>query len=589
MKVTDAFTLFHKSNPSPPAQIGEGIKPVSVIDKLSLQPGQLFRGEVLGEDANGHLLLKVGGEIIVTRGLVSMTMGQQVWVEVKDVGDSPLFALAQAKGAVHELLKNIMEVRPAVLAQTKGAGAVALEFQTPLEPQGGMSFVPKLAPLHDGGTLPRETTQLLKALLALPKAEIPALSEAQMKQLAPFLSAETGTVDVGKVVTVLSETGKLPPVLGELAPLRSLFMFKGTVEQPTTGTMPVDESLAKPQLPVMGPRPIDTGSVVATEKTPVPFITTDGQVVSHAVQVVRSLVEAVSLLANQSKVAESPVSESLSKGFTDLVKSIMVEGKIPETLRNLEPVKLLFQIQAPVEGKGGSLLKPMTSDDFIQGFSQTSMAGKVLSPVEHNETVAKIISGLQGAEPKPELLRVLKQLVSLAPMAQGDDETADESRQTARLSESALGVAKAASFFKSQAVVNQEVVHVTQGDCVLVPCFFVGQSGWGEWMWSHEQQEGQDQEKENLAFFLEMSNLGPVSIQAILGEKSLSGQFQVADNKAYSLIVEGLPLLEERLAALGYDAHFTCRQKPVAVMQDIKEALEGRTTSVPTSLVDIQA
>ena len=32
--------------------------------------------------------------------------------------------------------------------------------------------------------------------------------------------------------------------------------------------------------------------------------------------------------------------------------------------------------------------------------------------MQHNETVVKVLAGLQGAEPKPELLQVLKQLVA---------------------------------------------------------------------------------------------------------------------------------------------------------------------------------
>ena len=583
MKVTDVFTLFHKSNPSPPTLKGEGVKPVSLIDKMSLQPGQLFRGEVLGEDANGHLLLKIGGEIIATRGLVSMMTGQQVWVEVKDVGDSPLFALATAKGAVHELLKNIMEVRPAVLTQEKGDASVASEFQTSLASSKEMSFVPSLVPLQESGILPRETTQLLKAILALPKAEIPPLSAVETKQIEPFLSFETGKIDIGTVVTVLSDTGRLPPVLSELAPLRPLFMFKGESGQSSIGV-----DLAKPNVVETVPVTASADKAVPGSTPAVPFITTDGQVVSYAVQVVRSLVETVALLPAEGADTQPP--PPLSKGFADLVQSILVEGKIPETVRNLEPMQQLLQVGGPVLGKAGASIPSVTLDEFIQGFAQAPIEGKVLSHVEHNETVAKLLSGLQGAQPKPELLRVLKQLVSSSQMRPEDDETSPDEKHSGKMNEAVLGVAKAASFFKSQTVVNHEVAHATQGDCVLVPCFFAGQSGWGEWMWSRESKGKQEESKENLVFFLEMSQLGPVAIQAILGENSLSGQFQVTDDHAQQLINQGLPVLEEHLGALGYKAHFSCRIKPVAVMQEIKELLENRTSDTnPTSLVDIQA
>ncbi len=154
------------------------------------------------------------------------------------------------------------------------------------------------------------------------------------------------------------------------------------------------------------------------------------------------------------------------------------------------------------------------------------------------------------------------------------------------------GLAKAASFFDSHAVVNREVAQAGPGESVLVPCFFAGQSGWGEWLWSHdsEQKNEQGQAQEHLAFFLEMTNLGPVAIQVILGDNSIAGQFSVADETVYGLVTAALPSLEEKLATLGYEAQFSCRKKSVAVMQDIKDSLETRThESGPSSLVDIQA
>ncbi len=592
MNVTDIFTLFHKSSPASPSSVkGDGVQPVSVIDKMSLQPGQLFRGEVLGEDSEGHLLLKIGGEIISTRGLVSMTTGQQVWVEVKDVGDSPLFALAQAKGAVHELLKNIMEMRPAVLAQGRVGAAVPPEFQTRSEAPSEVSFVPKLAPIQADGSLPRETMQFFKALLSLEKMDVPPLPEAKLKQLSPFLIRETGKVDLGQVATVLSQTGKIPPVFSELAPLRPLFMFAGSSTLPLPGK--VDTVEQPPPIIMDGStRSSETlTSAITSAKSsasPVPFITSDGQVVAHTVQVVRSLLAAIPLLAGSSQQEPLPT-ELLAKGFTNLVTSILDQGKIPDSLRNLEPVQHVLQISGQVAVKGGALLQPVTAEELLQGFAQTAIPGKTLSPVDHNATVIKVLSSLQGAEPRPELLRVLKQFVASSQQVAASDDDGD--LPTARVEEAVQGLSRAASFFKAQALVNQEVTQVSQGDCVLVPCFFAGQSGWGEWMWSHEQgKEGQGQDQEHLAFFLEMSNLGPVSIQAVLGEQSIAGQLQVADDNAYKAISQGLPVLEERLASLGYESHFSCRQKPVAVMQEIKDSLERRTSDfAPSSLVDIQA
>lgn len=567
-----------------------------VIDKMALHPGQLYRGEVLGEDAKGHLLLQIGGEIIATRSLISMEAGQQAWVEVKAAGDSPIFALAQAKGAVHELLINIMDVRSAVLAQGQGETVVPPDFQAAPVRDSAISFVPKLSPLLADGSLPRETLQLLKGLVALPQVEIPPLSGAKLQQLTPFLSPETGAVDLGKVVHVLQQTGRVPPVLSVLPPMRPFFIFGSTPDlgaaQPSQGTPPsaTPPSPSPPPEPrrgMDGAIPVSSSAVSGEEPdSPVPFITSNGRVVGHAVQLVRGLVE--SLYLSQGDTVHTYT--ELGKGFSDLVQLVLKAGKIPESMRGLEPMQQLLQTGHIPSPKVDFPMPATTADAFIQGFSETTLHGRSLSSVQHNETVVKVLASLQGAEPKPELLRVLKQLVSSLAMKQGAGEEGQDKARV-KLHDLTAGLAKAASFFDSQAAVNREIVQPGQNDCVLVPCFFSGQSGWGEWLWSHGQEENsQGQTQEHLAFFLEMTNLGPVSIQVVLGENSIAGQFSVADAAAYGLLDKALPALEGRLADLGYESQFTCRMKPVAIMQEIKDVLKTRTGgAVPSALVDIQA
>jgi hypothetical protein len=590
MKVTDIFTLYHRDNPPPPAGKDTGIRPVVEVEKISLHPGQLFRGEVLGEDGKGHTLLKVGGEIISTRGLLSMTVGQQLWVEVKEVGDSPLFALASAKGAIHELLRSIMEVRPAVLAPSKG-DAVPPEFQVAPAPVSATSFVPKLTPIQPDGTLPRETIQLFKALLALPKIDVPLLPEPKMQQLTPFLTEGTGRVDLRPVLNMLNQEGKIPPVFSELAPMRPLFVFSGEG---------ANESIGQRAVFTVETRAIDPGGLPMAgnsvepgiSPSSIPVVTGDGQVVSHAVQVVRSLVDTVPYLPQFANQQSPPSMDELTKGFTDLLRSIIDTGRIPERLTLLEPVKQLLQVGV-TPGLTNTTLQAMTADELILAFSQTSLTGTPLSPVEQNETVAKILSSLQGQEPKPELLKTLRQLLSasqLTSLVEAEDGGGKEGHSAGR-HDSAAGLTKASSFFNAHTLVNHEIAQATQTDYILIPCFFAGQSGWGEWLWSHEQSgEGQGESHENLAFFLEMSNLGSVSIQAILGEKSFTGQFKVTDDTAYQAISKALPQLEERLNSLGYRTNLTCSKKNVAIMQEIKDVLESKTNdSTPSALVDVRA
>jgi hypothetical protein len=406
-----------------------------------------------------------------------------------------------------------------------------------------------------------------------------------MQQLLPFIAPETDRVDIGRLVTELNLTGKVPAVLSEFESMRPLFIFGGGTKQAVSGLQQDAELSSFSSVP---------DSVVAGEggSSAIPVITADGQVIAHTVQVVRALADSAALMQNTGGQQDGQTAETFSKGFTDLVKSVLGESKIPESFCRFEPIKQLLENSMPVFVKNSGVVPAVTVDELIQGFGRTSIQAQPLSPDLHNETVAKILSGLQGAEPKPELLKVLKQLVSSLPSAvSAEDDNIRGDKHSVKMAETVTGVAKAASFFESQAHVNHEVARMVQGDCVLVPCFFAGQSGWGEWLWSHEQKEGQDQQpQENLAFFLEMSNLGPVSIQAVLGSRSLTGQFRVADDRAYELLVQGLPVLEERLNVLGYETHLSCRQQPVAVIQEIKDSLEQRTSdSSPVSLVDIQA
>lgn len=91
-------------------------------------------------------------------------------------------------------------------------------------------------------------------------------------------------------------------------------------------------------------------------------------------------------------------------------------------------------------------------------------------------------------------------------------------------------------------------------------------------------------------FFLEMSNLGALTIQVILKEKKLRGQILMADKKGSELVAALLPDLQNRLEAFGYDVvDFPCSCQSLNVMQELKESLHSRAGSGSVSLLDVQA
>ena len=68
--------------------------------------GDLLKARILQIQENGNILLQVKGQTFSARSLVSLNPGDELWLEVRAAGDSPLLALAGKKGAAHEFIKN---------------------------------------------------------------------------------------------------------------------------------------------------------------------------------------------------------------------------------------------------------------------------------------------------------------------------------------------------------------------------------------------------------------------------------------------------------------------------------------------------
>lgn len=67
--------------------------------------GDLLKARILKIQANGNTLLEVKGQTFSARSLVSLAPGDELWLEVRSEGASPLLALAEKKGAAYEFIK----------------------------------------------------------------------------------------------------------------------------------------------------------------------------------------------------------------------------------------------------------------------------------------------------------------------------------------------------------------------------------------------------------------------------------------------------------------------------------------------------
>ncbi|MBI5557608.1 MAG: flagellar hook-length control protein FliK [Deltaproteobacteria bacterium] len=126
----------------------------------------------------------------------------------------------------------------------------------------------------------------------------------------------------------------------------------------------------------------------------------------------------------------------------------------------------------------------------------------------------------------------------------------------------------------------------------LFPCFFAGDSGWGEWLFSMEKEQKQQEREEryNLSFFLEMNRLGPLSLQASIRAKTISGQFRLATESARLHLTSHLPELIHILESQGYlPVTFSCQVSKDNIVRQLKESLEEKAAIRRFSLVDISA
>lgn len=608
MKITDILSHIQKggagSETGKAAPLIKPVQPVGQAGKLQLVPGQLLQGEVVGEDVHGQVLLRLAGEIISARTPVSLEVGEQLWFEVREAGDTPLLALAARKGAVQELLRDIMALRPLLVkaassppagAQPPASTSAAEPGQKPppfqgAAPQSG-SAVPAAAAeaasppapvLAADGTLPPEAARLIRAL---------ALYDQGTPQTAPG-GADKGDaarpLGLIKAISAMIRQGTIPPELRETAAFQGVIRPQeaplsaapsGSTGSGAAPSMAEEGRLAEAPPGVAGQAGRLAAAISGESTTP--------RLAPQTIRVLSALV-AVAGVKMGSGGQVQPVLDP-EQNLAEMISQISRADKIPLPLQKLGPLQVLM----------GDVLPGGDAGQESGAWQRLSLAATELGTPEalaaaRQALPLQFVAAQQGADPLPSQLRLLASLMGLGAKSVVEEGRQEIETMFSRLVEGQRPevAAKLASFFEGHARVNGEAAPSGQANFYLIPSLFTGQTGWGEWLWSREQSTDNPEAggQENLLFFLEMSNLGALTIQVMLQDKKIRGQIAMADKEGSLLVEALLPELQERLEAFGYQVmDFSCTCQPLNIMQELKEKLQQQAGAAPVSLLDIKA
>lgn len=242
---------------------------------------------------------------------------------------------------------------------------------------------------------------------------------------------------------------------------------------------------------------------------------------------------------------------------------------------------------------------------FIAGSSLPTSGAKLpqlltslatyLSP-EVTLDILPMLAGLAGAtssdKPTPEALKALVML--LAERSESKNELIDllsrSNQQQKPLPSELLPLEKLAKSISIHQEINSQPPTPNNPNVFLFPCFFAGESGWGEWMFSKETMEKENEKEQyTIAFFLEMSRLGPLSLQVALKDKTLQGTFTLQNEKARDYISTQVPELVHILEKQGYrPVSFSCRTSLDTPLHQFKETLEKKAGIRRFSLLDVR-
>jgi hypothetical protein len=202
-----------------------------------------------------------------------------------------------------------------------------------------------------------------------------------------------------------------------------------------------------------------------------------------------------------------------------------------------------------------------------------------------------ILAATAGASPDPEALKVLALLLG---GAAGHPKEFLDLLDTVAAGKSLKpqmpnAAEKAAKILAVHHEVNSQPPAADQQNFFLFPCFFAGAAGWGEWLFSLEQDHAPgEKEQYGLSFFLEMSNLGAMSLQATVAGRKITGTFHLETEKARDHLAASVPDLVQILEKQGYaPVAFACGVRSENIFRQVKEALEEKAAIKRFSLLDV--
>lgn len=273
--------------------------------------------------------------------------------------------------------------------------------------------------------------------------------------------------------------------------------------------------------------------------------------------------------------------------FAPAEKKGAVLGLLRQLLADGPALSRVVQALESLDEKSAALLPPEARDVLQQ------VPGQAVGRNAEAESVVRLLSwlgaGRQGAA-GPSLFkgRLDEQLLELTTLLHR--ETGQAGLNSAALSD----LKKLAALLTAQHHLNSHPPQPNHQVFLLFPCFFAGGQGWGEWMFSFEEQENRDGQAHgdsySLSFFLEMSRMGGLHLQARVSGKAVQGIFSVTSEATRRHLESSLPELQEILEALGY--------APVALsslvsrkntLQRLKQELAEKARLRSVNIVDITA
>jgi hypothetical protein len=302
-------------------------------------------------------------------------------------------------------------------------------------------------------------------------------------------------------------------------------------------------------------------------------------------------------------------------GLTGDGKVLLDVGGQTVTVRSMAPLTPGSEIWLET-GKGGdvSLLTLAAKKGAVQDFLKLFIAGAPLSAAggrglselfsslaekfapgmaaSEQTMLGSVIAAVGDGAPDPEAIKVLALLLGRASgqskelLALLDSLSAKESLLKPQLKPTADKMAK---IMAAHQEINSQPAQGNSQNFFLFPCFFAGESGWGEWLFSLEQAQAPGKDGQySLSFFLEMSRLGALVLQATIDGKKITGAFQLETKEAREHLEANVPELVHILEERGYSpVSFVCRLKSENVFRQLKAALEEKADIKRFSLLDV--